>query len=246
MFERRRRYDAAYCHKEPCGDEEIVVALKWLDERRTPGAGRILVLSPGRANVEHSPVLHHLSTALHFETERTFPKQQYRWRGGIALALWPTAKMLALLDDAPQLAALAAVPWQLKDLDVWRAATCPLDLLGRVERLYEPTIADPVVRVAIEHLTAGVNLGTGLTHPSDRARAIETFRLLRKAGHSWSPDEIHAWALANGWRNGGATELRDYAEGVLEGKRYRVGDAFGLKASAVATWRSEASRADVG
>lgn len=236
-----RGYEAAYCHTEPCRDEEIRLALRWLAERVPQGGPRILVVASGLDVAGRSAVIQRTAGSLQIESERTFAKKRYSWRGTAALALWPTAKMLALLDETPDLAALAAVPWQLKGLDAWRASRRPIDLLGVAEQAAVPSIADPVVRVALEHLTLSVNLGTGLTHPSDKDHAIETFRALRKAGHLWNPDKLHAWALATGWTNDGADDLRKYAAGILDGRRFQTKGQYGLRSDVVEHWRREAA-----
>lgn len=55
-----------------------------------------------------------------------------------------------------------------------------------------------------------VDRSTGLSHPSDKAHAVDTFRALRKGRYTWDPDVIHAWALANGWGNRGPEDLTKY------------------------------------
>jgi hypothetical protein len=239
VFEKVRNYPAAYVHKEPCRDEEILLALRWLVEQQQTVGGEILVLSPGLDNLDNSAVIARFRASLRCESERTFKKSRYSWDGGPALALWPTASMLALLDDHEGVKALAAVPWLLKDTDAWRRARRPIDLLGQAEQEPEPEISDPVVRIAVQHLTDGVNLSTGLSHPSDKARAVETFKILRKGGHRWTPSEVRAWALVHGWDNRGADDLERYAAGVLEGKPFRT-RGFGLRKEALQMWRDEA------
>jgi hypothetical protein len=101
------------------------------------------------------------------------------------------------------------------------------------------------VRVALEHLTAAVNLSSGLGHPSDKARAIDTFRALRKAGHSWNPDVVRAWALAHNWRNAGADDLRKYADGILSGRSFRTKGPM-LEPHVVRLWAAEAAAEEDG
>jgi hypothetical protein len=172
-------------------------------------------------------------------SEATFKKRGYEWPEGVALALWPSPSMMGLLDDHLGTRAVAAVPWLLRDIEPWIRARRPIDLLGQEEQRPEPSISDPVVRIAIEHLTQSVNLGTGLSHPSDKAHAVETFRILRKGGHRWDSDEVHAWALAHGWETRGAADLRKYAAGVLEGRGFRT-RGYGINRSTLDAWRREA------
>jgi hypothetical protein len=241
VFERRRTYRSAYLHKEPCRDDEIKLGLRWLTEQGV--GGELLVLVPGKRNIEYSSVLRALQGRARIETEATFKRNHYGWRGGPAMAVWPSPKQLALIDDHAELKALVAVPWNLADLGDWIRARRPVDLLGVAPTAPEPTISDAVVRVALEHLTSAVNLGTGLHHPSDKAHAVRTFELLRENGHHWTGDEVHAWALAHGWENDGASDLRRYAEGIREGKTFRT-ERYGLGPETIARWREEAAQTD--
>ena len=227
-------YEAAYCHKEPGRDPEIEVALRWLHDRRTDDSGRVLVVANTLDTARNSSLVRDLQ----IESLRTFPKIRIRSQR-LVLALWPSSKLLTMVDDTPGLKALAVVPWLLEELDDWRAARRPTDLLGVAEVASEPTIADPVVRRALESLTATVNLGSGLTHPSDKASAIDTFRVLRKAGYSWDPDVVRAWAMAHGWYSHGADDLRRYAAGTLEGRRFQGGRSM-LNSDVIEYWRQTA------
>lgn len=242
VFERTVAYPAAYTHLEPSRDPEILVALKWLAERQKEVGGEILVLAPGLKNLGYSAVINEFRGSLRCASEATFKKHSYEWSGGPALALWPTAKLLDLLDDHHGTNAVAAVPWLLKDLETWSRARRPVDLLGVSEQRLEPEIPDPVVRIAMEHLTGSVNLSTGLVHPSDKAHAVETFKILLKGGHRWSPDGLQAWALAHGWDSRGAADLRKYAKGIQDGRRF-VTAGYGLKSSVLDHWRKEAASA---
>jgi hypothetical protein len=102
----------------------------------------------------------------------------------------------------------------------------------------EPTIADPV-GVAMRGLTRMVNLSIGLGHPRDRSMAIHAFRILKRNGHVLDPDEIRAWAMANGWAADDARELSEYAAGVLANKAYRARSS-GWNRQIIRIWRKEA------
>ena len=61
----------------------------------------------------------------------------------------------------------------------------------------------------------------GVSHVLDRNRAIETFRELNKTGMLPHPFAIEDWALNNGWSKEEATNLRNIAQSILDGKRLR-------------------------
>lgn len=240
MFEREVSYAAAYTHLEPSRDREILRALRWLAEQQQTVAGEILVLAPGMSNLENSEVITQYRRSLRCMSEATFKKKGYEWRGGPAMALWPTARGIAMLDDCDRTKALAVVPWLLRDVEPWRRARRPIDLLGAAPTAQSPSINDPIVRAAIRSLTMSVNLSTGLSHPSDKAHAVETFKVLKKAGHDWDPDDVHAWALANGWHNRGADDLRKYADGIRKGSSFRT-TRYGLNNDVLKHWQELAN-----
>jgi len=157
---------------------------------------------------------------LKLETERTF---RGLWRSDIILGVYVTKKMLNMIDDAKDAKAVIVVPWNIKDVKEWQMTWNPI-LIGESENKSSPKklIENPVVEEALKTLTKRVNLSTGLSHPSDRDAAIELFRILLKNNELFDPVAIRAWAIRNGWTSEGADELKDIAEGVLKGKRYRV------------------------
>ncbi len=212
------------------------MALRWLVAQKQTVGGEIIVLAPGMSNFKDSEVIARYRQSLQCMSEATFKKKGYEWRGGPAMALWPTAKGVALLDDSDKTKALAVVPWLLSDIEPWRRARQPVDLLGTAPPSPSPAINDPIVRAAMKSLTSSVNLTTGLSHPSDKDHAVETFKVLKRAGHDWNPDDVHAWALANGWTNRGADDLRKYAAGVRSGRSFRT-TGYGLNKDVVTYWK---------
>lgn len=73
------------------------------------------------------------------------------------------------------------------------------------------------LRNALNSLTGAVNLATGLTHPNDRNRAIETFLILRQHGIILLREEIEAWALRNNWKPEDADQLGSLAQQIGNG-----------------------------
>jgi hypothetical protein len=239
MFSRDVEYPAAYTNRFPSWDGEIAVLLRWLANHRAATGGEILVLGPKASSMDDSDLLRRNKRALRYLSDSQFAKRGHEWPGGPALALWPTTSMIARLDDNAKTTALGVAPWIESDIEPWRRARRPADLLGTAPADTGPLIGDAVVVVALRHLTAMVNLSSGLGHPSDKTAAVDTFRALQRGGHTWDPDSVHAWALANGWRNSGATDLRRIAEGVAAGRRFRTGSPM-LRADILAVWRDEA------
>ena len=82
-------------------------------------------------------------------------------------------------------------------------------------------VSNPVVRVGLEDLAKTINLPTGLGNVRDRGAAVGLFLLLKKNNESWDPQEIHDWAMANGWTERGVEDLTQLARDVNEGKKVR-------------------------
>jgi len=242
MFGRMVSYAAAYTHASPGRDHETAVALDWLSGQQTSDGAQLLVLAPSKQALDESPVIRQIRSSLLLFSVKTFKAAPGAWSGGPALALWPTTAMVELLDQHHGTRALAVVPWQLDEIDVWIRARRPADLLGIAPQADAPQISDPVVRVALEGMTNGINLGTGLSHPSDKARAVQTFRVLRAGGHRWATAEVQAWALAHGWTASGAADLARYADGIAAGRSFRTSREV-LRRDILDVWRADVRNA---
>jgi hypothetical protein len=91
-------------------------------------------------------------------------------------------------------------------------------------------------------LSMRVNLSTGLSHSSDKAAAVEAFRILASARRRWEPAEIEAWALGNGWSGDAASELGQVAAGVLAGRRYQVRPGQSWRPDILDVWEEAAAK----
>ena len=217
-------YAAAYVSQIPASGDASRDAWRWEATMANQHDCDITAIAPTRAvwdNDVHVPP--HLGVEVHRETPRTLRGNAQRRQ--VVVALWPTAEDLDRLDGLRGLEALVVVPWLEEKIAVWRRARRAVDLLG-CESLPDLTrITDPIVEEATRSLTLRVNLSTGVGHPSDRAAAIETFKVLTSNGHVYDQTEIQVRAMANGWKAVQARELSGLAEGVQDGRRYRTGRA---------------------
>ena len=94
---------------------------------------------------------------------------------------------------------------------------------------------DPVVIVALEELQHllkemdrhGILFMWGaqpdLLNQNARSATIWAFQHLRRLERGCEPHLVERWALSNGWRNGPALLLRDYATAVNAGARFHTG-----------------------
>lgn len=155
--------------------------------------------------------------------------------------MWTSDKTLEKIDSlsAP---AICAVYWSPENIAAWKTNWNPTDIRTGRRGGSTDTVGNPVVTAALSSLTVVVNVGTGLSHPSDRASAIQMFTLLRDGGETYASDEVRAWAVRNGWDPKDARELAEVGQKILEGRRLRAGDTGVFRADSLATWRQEAAR----
>jgi len=139
----------------------------------------------------------------------------------IVLSLYPTSRMIDNLNNLKRAKAIVVVPWIDRERDEWIKTWNP-EIIGGAQENMGSLELDPRLERALVALTSRINLSTGLTHSSDRESAIQLLRILQRNGIQLNPNNMKIWALQNGWNSNGANQLRDFAQGVLDGKQYRT------------------------
>jgi hypothetical protein len=166
--------------------------------------------------------------------------KQPRSFDGPILAVWVDDKQLDKLDEL-HVPRLLAIPWNRTDIDGWKTNWNPTDPRTGAKGGSDETVTNPVVVAALESLTSGVNLSTGLGHPSDKASAVQMFKLLKEARESFDPEQVRAWAVRNGWEADDARDLGEMAEKIRDGRTVRAGREGPMwRDDIVAQWRAEA------
>lgn len=161
------------------------------------------------------------------------------WSGSI-LAVYPTTQLLDSLDSLHGPSAVLVVPWLRDEVSPW-IRTWSARELGSTEEPSERVFSNSTVRAALESLTRRVNMGTGLAHPSDRAAAIEMFRMLKRAGEHYDPDEVRAWLVSQlRWQPRHANAVAEIAGKILAGGRFHPTTSGGWATDAVERWRANA------
>lgn len=170
--------------------------------------------------------------------ERGLP---YAYKDGPVLAVWVDDQQLDKLDGlrAP---ALCAIPWNPDHIDGWKLNWNPTDARTGDPSGHEDTVSNPVVVAALESLTARVNVGDGLTHTSDKAAAVELFKVLTSAREAYEPSEVRAWAVRRGWSAKHARDLSDIAQKVKDGRRVQTRGRGGWRDNVIDVWRDDASQ----
>jgi hypothetical protein len=150
--------------------------------------------------------------------------------GAAVLLFFPDAEVVGWYEEVPDVPALFVVESPTRTLDAWRMAYRPTDLTtgGRID---DAPALDPVVALALRELSVRVNTND-LVSQEDVAAAVRTLEVLRDGG----PASIEAWALADGWSAFAAARLREFAEKVRTGRRFRLKDASGPRRSHLERW----------
>lgn len=170
------------------------------------------------------------------ETKRTFKNYAST---EVVLCVFPDKDMLKALDSVRNLKVAVVVPWHMEEISEWIRAWNPV-ILGKDHGEAERLIKNPVVEEAMEMLTRYINTSTGLTHPSDKGRAIELLKILRDYGELYDPAPLRAWALRHGWSPQGAEDLEKYAQAVLQRKPVQ-GNKYAWRSGIIEILRQRAS-----
>jgi hypothetical protein len=226
--------EVVYVPNDVDPEQEFKLAITWFVDTPRAGAQEPLLLVPLRRSIDYVPVLLALSKQVREDTASTIRRSS--WRGGPVLAVWPSVKTLEYLTDWAQPTAICVIQWSPHETDDWLWAHQARDLTGRSAPYEAPSLTDPVVLQAMQSLTQIVNLETGIHHPLDRAKAIQTFKALLSGQRGFGGAEIYRWAVANGWKGMSAEELKEVAEGVLAGTHYRIRNP-GLGSDVLDRWR---------
>lgn len=156
---------------------------------------------------------------LKLKTQRTF---RDRRTSAIVLAVYATTKMLDEVDNVKDAAAVIIVPWDMEEVADWKRTWNPR-VLGEPPTEPSKLIHDPVAEEALKMLTHSINLSTGLLNPTDKNRAVQLFRELRKNRVDFDPRSVRAWAVRKGWTPDGADRLRDVVQAVEDRRPIRGG-----------------------
>ena len=152
-------------------------------------------------------------------TERIDSTSRYQ---GPALVMYPNARLLEKMDDHHEVTDVLVVPWIMADIEEWIQIWHAQELRTEDEQPSEAEFSDPVVEAALKSLTMGVNLSTGIAHPSDRDLAVWVFLRLNQARIRYNLVEIKGWLVRQGWMSKHANAVKEVAAKIQNGKRVRM------------------------
>lgn len=171
----------------------------------------------------------------------TLRDKPYNWNGPV-LVVYPSKELLDMIDSLFDVTHVLVIPWTLEEMQYWINTWGAYELGTQPTKSKKELVSNPVVEEALISLTARVNVSTGISHPLDRASAIDLFRRLKATGEHFDPEEVRAWLVAEGnWKPKYADEVAEVARGVIEGKRFRETRSR-WKEDIVEIWREEAKK----
>jgi hypothetical protein len=227
------KYPAFYVSQVDTEDQGLPVGLAWLAKAAATYEGEAIVVVPGLNQLRFLP-----SHA--FRAASGGSLRNSGWRSGPVLLVWPDDKLLQRLHDSHPTAMCIVPGYRGRHIQSWISATSAVDLSGVEQPSGLPGLGDPVAEVAFDHLTRSITLHTGLNSLFAKGHAVQTIELLRNGGHHFDTAALEAWAIAHGWRAEDAADLREVAEKIAEGRRYRVARDW-FRPNVLDIWRKEAA-----
>ena len=208
-FQTALAYAEAICEKAGASVQDIALLIQGKGQLEHTNLGGFLGPATIKA-LSRGPVSLPGGRRLSLET---LTKRPFLTRPSVIIAYYANAKLLEAADALRNVNGVVAVPWVPGEADSW-VERWGATIHGEDARAAAPLIDDPVIVRALENLTHVINLSTGLIHPSDKARADETLRVLRAKGHLDPTTEIRSWAIRNGWKPNHAVALETMAKRI--------------------------------
>jgi hypothetical protein len=139
------------------------------------------------------------------------------------------------VDALAVVTALVVVPWNIEEVQAWIDSHGPTDLLTSSPAA-TISVSDPTVVAALKSLVGSINRSTGITHPLDKARTIDTFRALAKAHVSVNANEVRAWLVQQGMK---ASYADDIAVVAANPSKFQRAGSSSLRTDIVKLWKGE-------
>lgn len=173
--------------------------------------GEVLGETKSKALMKGGSVNIESGISLNLEIPKNFsPAKNY----GLVVGLYLPKKDLATLDSIRSAEAIAFLPWIEDEGKIWMATWSPL-VWGKSSWIVNPVSLSAPVEKELNTLTAMINLGTGLAHPSDKNRATDSLKNVKALGSNVTSTEIEQWAVKNGWAPRQAETLAKLAYKML-------------------------------
>jgi hypothetical protein len=247
MLEKTRSYNAFYLP----GPEDLptyqalTLGLQWL--LRQPG--RPLVVLPTMSVLKNNHLLTEAVKQFGVTVAACPRLGDMDWSGG-SILFWASERALEGIDkELTGVDAVCVIATSSRDtprgraaLDTWIARHQATDLRNPEEPAQTTRRQlGPVVETAMAHASRAINHSNALVTTEDKAYVVRTLQELVRSGYAYDVEGLVAWAIADDWYPAEIPRLRDYARGVLDGRRFRLGegDPRGPQKGASKRWVEE-------
>lgn len=239
MFEKPPNYDAYYLPGPMEGlavDDGLKLGLRWLIHQ--PGSP--LVVLSAKKVAGNNPLLAAAIKQYRIPVAAPPRMNDLGWRGGSILAPWANERALLAIDsDLRSVAAVCVIGWSEGQHRTWIDGHRARDLRAPDEVPAAAVMLDPVVELAMQEATNSINHNNALVTYAEKAYVVRTLQELVKGGYRYDTEQLVAWVTANGWYPAEIPRLREYANGVLAGKRFVLKDTWGPGRGAAKQWERE-------
>ena len=240
MFEKTSSYEAYFLPGPEEGlatDDALQLGLGWLLEQ--PGQPMVVLSAKKVLNNNH--LLEQTVSRARILVAAPPRISDTRWSGGAILAPWASERALQAIDaDLHNVTSVCVIGWNAGHHSTWITGHGARDLRVPDAERAKPRL-DPVVEVAMEDVTRAINHNNGLVTYEEKSYVVRTLQELARAGYSYDTESLVAWATAKGWYPDELPILREYAAGVLAGKRFGLRDTWGPQRGAALRWKNEAT-----
>jgi hypothetical protein len=167
------------------------------------------------------------SETIKIESVRTFNK--YR-PSVVVVALHIRNEDLNKVDDSYSAKVIIAIPWVKGELDDWIRTWTPVELHGKTVEVEPYSGPSWIVIKALESLTHGINMSTGISHPSDNQKAKTIALALHKYETSLHPTEIKSYLVGKlNWTQDNASKFTNLIQTLNDGRYFKGGRRTGLR-----------------
>ena len=241
MFEKPLSYDAFYLPGDMDFDQALRLGFAWLLEQ----TGKPLVVLSAKKMVNNNNILADLVRRHRVEVVAPPRVFQGHWRGGPVLAPLVNERALLAVDEdlGDRVTAVCVIEWLPGDHATWIAGHDARDLRTPNAEQEATATLHPVVVAAMTEAGRSINHNNALVTASEKAMVVLTLQVLVKGGYTFDVNELIAWATRNGWYAKEIPKLREYAKGVLEGRKFQLREPWGPAAVDLKRWQAEADGA---
>jgi hypothetical protein len=134
------------------------------------------------------------------------------------------------IDDFYSVKVIIAIPWLRNGLEKWVQIWEPTELRGNQQSVAKYPEPSCIVKKAMQDLTEGINLSTGITHPLDEEQAKTFILALHKYEPNLDADILGAYLVRElNWDTDQAKQVEKLITILNNGKYFKGGQRTGLQ-----------------